>query len=57
MINLTPEAEKVHKALLSHGLETPFAIPKSTFSDEKRKQLISAHITEVLQLLVGTERV
>ncbi|MFL6615798.1 MAG: GTP cyclohydrolase I FolE [Pantoea agglomerans] len=51
MNNLTPEAVQVHDALISHGLETPFKIPTNELSDEKRKQLISSHMTEILKLL------
>nr|WP_314264700.1 GTP cyclohydrolase I FolE [uncultured Moellerella sp.] len=49
MSSLSKEAELVHAALESRGLETPLRI--QSIPREERKQLIEGHMAEVMRLL------
>ncbi|VFP86343.1 GTP cyclohydrolase I FolE [Candidatus Erwinia haradaeae] len=47
----SPEAKRIHKALLDCGLETAFQLPQKEINNNKRKQLIAQHIASIMQLL------
>ncbi|VFP87179.1 GTP cyclohydrolase 1 [Candidatus Erwinia haradaeae] len=47
----SPEAKRVHEALLTCGLENPLQSPRQAINNSKRKQIIAQHIASVMQLL------
>ena len=51
MSSLSKEAVLVHEALVARGLETPLRPPVREMDNETRKNLISGHMTEIMQLL------